>query len=337
MALSRRSVLRNLGAISAVQTLNPLSHCFGFESAIPGTGPSPDSVLVLFEGPWLISDVKSGPHKGHLMALCVGDPHVCQMGLWNSTSTADNPPLVSPIDPELEGLSLANDAVFTATRMPAKVNHCAAVFDKTFNQPNPDAPPTDSFVYIRNKKIKPKKLPGDRIIYTPVPDAVYVAGQVPYWPVTDNTADKLVENPSQARMYITVILEYKATKAHPTTLSLSDGSGTHFAVTSSHKRKHLIFRLVPGISTMGADQDHIKTAFADLVQRLIPTTPDAIGVIPGSLQVVVGPNAAGLSPNELGIAKQDIIPSVQPSKPGMPRPMYVDYPSCQGGGLVNVG
>jgi len=335
MALSRRSVLRNLGAISAVQTFAPLNHCFGSQSAISETGPSPDSVLVLFEGPWLISDVKTGPHKGDLMAICVGDPHACQMGLWNSTSKADNPPLLSPLDPELEAASLANDAVFRATRMPAKLNSCTTVFDKTFHQPNPDAPPTDSFVYIRKKKLEPKKMAGDRVIYIPVPDSVHVAGQVPFWPVTDNTPEKLVENPSAARMYITVILEYKATKARPTALSFSDDSGSRFEVKSSHARRHLIFRLVPGSSTMANDADHIKAAFGDLVQRLLPATPNAIAVTPGSLQVVIGPSAAGLSANELGIAKEDIVASVQAPKPGGIRPMFLDFPSCQGGGLVN--
>ena len=336
MALSRRSVLRNLGAISAVQTLTPLNKCFGLQATAPDSGPSPDSVLVLFEGPWLISDVKAGPHKGHLMALCVGDPHVCQMGLWNSTSTDANPPLVSPIDPSLEAVLLGNDAVFAATRTPAKLNSSLAVFDETFNKPNPQAPPTDSFVYIRKKNVAPKKMAGDRVIYLPVPDAVHVAGQVAYWNVADTNATPLVEKPDQAHMYITVIMEFKASKTKPTALSLSDGTGTHFEVKSTHKRKHLIFRLIPGASTttMPDDSAHVQQAFADLVQRVIPTAPTSVAVTPGSLQVVVGPGGGSLSANELGISTKDIIPEVVKVKPGTPRPMFADFPSCSGGGMI---
>lgn len=335
MSLSRRSVLRNLGALSAVQTLNPLSKCFGLQSVISEIGPKPDSILVMFEGPWLISDVKSGRHKGHLMALCVGDPHVCQMGLWDSTSKAENPPLVSPVDPQLEAVLLGDDAVFTATRTPAKLNSCSEVFDETFRRPNPHAPPTDSFVYIRKKKLTPKKLPGDRVIYIPVPDSVHVAGQIPYWSVNDTSREPLVEKPDKARMYITVILEYKASKAHPTTLALTDGSGTHFEVKSSHKKKHLIFRLTPGTAHGGDDSAHVKGAFDDLVKRLLPESPTALSVVPGSLKVVVGPSAAGLSPTELGIDPKDVIPSVPPPNSGGLAPRNADFPNCQGGGMIN--
>lgn len=335
MALSRRSVLRNLGAISAIQTLTPLNKCFGFQSDPSKSAPASDSVLVLFEGPWLLSDVKSGPHKGKLMALCVGDTHVCQMGLWDTTSTSTNPPLKSPVDPELEAALLAENAVFHATRTPAKQNECRKVFDAAFSEPNRDAPPTDAFVYVRDKKLEPKKLPGDRIIYLPVPDAIHVSGQLPFWTVTESGKEPLVYKPEIARMYISVILEYKASKEHATELSFSDASGTHFEVSSKHKRKELIFRLSPRQATMGNDSMHVQQAFADLVKRLLPNAPDSISVMPGPLKVVVGPNPLGLSVDQLGIDPKDVIANVPPPNPGALRPQSADFPSCSGGGMFN--
>jgi len=338
MSLSRRSVLRNLGVLSAVPTLSSLNKCFALQSGASGAGPGSDSVLVLFEGPWLVSDVKSGEHKGDLMALSLPDPHVCQMGLWDSTSKDANPPLVNPVDSKLECASLANDAVFTGTRItPHKMGSSTDVFDVTYHRPNPLAPPTDSFVYIRKKQVEPRKMPGDRVIYLPVPDATYVAGQIPHWTVNDTSSEKLVEDPATARMYITVIFEYKATKASPTSISLTDGSGTHFEVKSTNTRKHLIFRLTPGVGMTGDDQAHVQAAFAALVQRAVPNAPTSISVTPGALSVVVGPNANGLSADELGIDPTDVIPDALPPKPGTIAPRNLDFPSCQGGGMVISG
>jgi len=333
MAQSRRSVLQNIGALSAVQTLGPLHKIFALQSTPSKTAS--DSVLVLFEGPWLLSDVKSGPHKGQLMALSVSDTHTCQMGLWNITANSSNPPLKSPVDPELEAALLGENAVFHATRTPAKQNACRGVFDTAFNEPNPDAPPTNSFVFIRDRELEPKKVPGDRVIYLPVPDAMYVAGQLPYWNVTETGKVPLVVKSEIARMYISVILEYKATKEHPTTLSFSDESGTHFEVSSTHQRKQLIFRLSPRQTTMGNDSMHVQQAFADLVKRLLPNAPDSISVKPGALKVVVGPNPLGLTVEQLGIDPKDVIPNVPPPNPGGLRPQSMDFPSCTGGGLLN--
>lgn len=334
MLISRRAALRSFAAFSALRTTNLTSWAHAL--ALAGTGPSPSSILVLVEGPWLITQQTTGI----LQAISLPDPHQCQLGLWDPTQKT----IVSPYDPNQPGPYLPGGTAVSATLKSANPRPDAvATFDVPFKRA--DIGGADNFVYIRNKPLKGAAAAGDRTLTLPVPDNVYVAGRALNGVVIDASIPPVIENPGTAKLFISLVFEYTQDAQKATALTVNDGSGGTFTL---HSGGQLVLQMqTPGGAT--PDCTHVSHAFDQVVSRIGAGSPPPLSIhFPDQcpeVNVQLGINAQGLSAEELGLHL-----STSRSHPTPPKKhqspihhansfldsglMYQKEPSCAGGAIV---
>jgi len=298
MSVTRRSILRTLAALSAVQTVPGLRSGLAFAAS----SPNPDSVFVAFEGPWII-DAQAG--EGKVRATTLGalsnDIHFCEAGLVDTETHR----LRHPSDASLPPLVLKSGAAWTVQAGTGKTatRNALAVFDDAFAR--------EPFVYIRDKGMKLNPRAEDRLVTLPVPDRVYASQPLSHSTVVD--PEHLVEytaaSPNPPQPHQIVVFEYRNAP-----LSLLPGTDS-LPLTAGQR---LVFRVEHSPDTV-AESVHIQNAFTSLAARVGAGSR----TLPLSLKVSDDANPYHAATYQPGQARLELV--------------VVDLWDCCGGGIVIIG
>jgi hypothetical protein len=308
MSLTRRSVLRNLGALSAVRPLSAIGSalvlgCKEAPKPAPAAPPAPvtSTIRILFEGPWLFSRGKNNT----LNVTATGDPnHVCNYGLWDNQGSKILKPATMPVAIKWFAEPIPNSPSFNA------VYRKAAIEAKTvFLEPE-----------ILKGRIVIERRPNDRIVTLPMPDHIYFAGRLSTAKVTYKGAD-LGTAPS-----VTTILEYDRPGPSPT-IAIKNGDTP---IIDAIPANDLVFQMYhKGMSTT-PDVKHIEDAFKDLMSMVKDEHKKPYAVTLAVQNDCFDPYTG---PGKFTDAELNIKPCPAPTPPGGLHPEVADFSNCAGGGL----
>jgi len=340
MTVTRRTIIRNLAALSAL----PLAAEFGkglafaMGGSTPPTLPDPTSIFVMFEGPWIIDQFKTGTLRATSFDKTINEgatgtaSHLCAVGFSESNGNLVYP-AGSTTASTLTLPAPGNWVISPKSALQSQTNTLVELFDAQFNDPN-----NNVFAYIRKQNMTVNPWANDRTVLFPTPDKVYVGGRlVPgllsgaqgVAGITDNSSVLATSGSDSPMPYVTVIFEYKG--PNPTSLSLSTGS-TNISLVSG---QHFIFRMRhqhANLPTPSEDAQHIEDAFATLLQRVGGTGNKSLP----TLNVANGNYVENSYPDNFTDAEMGL--GMAPMSRLHPRsgrkPFYDTYSNCCGGGIV---
>ena len=189
-------------------------------------------------------------------------------------------------------------------------------------------------VYLKRENLTVKPNPGDRTVLLPIPDRVYLGGQLKDAIVADNSG--VLQSPSQARSYVATIFEYRHDPDQSNKMTVSTSDGNTFDLQS----QHLVFRMRFPPDRL-ADTEHIEHAFSSLAARIKGGQSDLdISINARSTKIVGGNDTGGISAAEMGI--EPGVMSETHSHTNQHATSFlggftIDFPSCQGGGIIIMG
>lgn len=359
MPVSRRSVLRNLGALSAAQTIPLAATSFlaGCKSKQPAaqpkleaeqlklaaaapklTSPATDSIYLLFEGPWLFTNIPNQTGKetaGQMVVRAILGDHLLQVGRWDGTQITDENGNPNPLSPRVREQWNGNHADPNAP-----LQSFADVFNSGFKADTQyPAPFLTGFTV-------PADPTQDVAFSLPVPNVVMVGGRL-------TTSTIVWRKSARFSLYTTTILKYTPNKASLPVLTLSNGT-TSFTLktvqdttaTSPQQKQHFLFRLThPTSETTAQDVAHIKMMFSTMSSRLSPPPADLLYDISSTDFQVPDPGSVdGISIDELGVKADDQAKAALRAAERLPKSASADikqhrlnmgYSNCAGGGMAD--
>jgi hypothetical protein len=315
MPITRRSLLQTLGALPAAWSFN----AFAQEIEEKKTGcsvkkPSPTSIFVLFEGPWLIFPSRD---DGWLTAVTIGTAldddvagfkHSCAVETWFCNTRLSETELPAGHQWTMTGAGF-DDA-----------NSFGDVMTKAFDGCK------NNGAWISKQSPIATCHPGDRSVVLPVPTHIHIAGFLKNATVDgDGYLEKSGVNP-----HIVTILEYVPT-GNPlhTFLSLvRSNSCEGYKFTSG---AHLIFRLQH--SGEMDEVTHIKAAFAHLQGHVSSGSHIAFNMKSGSDTGYLTGDNYGFTPLEMGLDPKHC-EHVPVDKLPNDCPRQNNFANCCGGGII---
>ena len=265
--------------------------------------PSPHSIYVLFEGPWLIFE--SGPGYPTLTAVTLGDAldnasreflHTCAVQTWHR-------------DRQLSETQLPVGEQWTIwARNYKQPDTCGDVFDTAYKGQNFAWIPTGctSEVHV-----------GDRSVVLPLPTCIHAAGILKNAQATGDILEG-----HGARPHVVTILEYAPDPKDGSKLSLSLHKGSCYEDYEFSPGAHLIFRLRHRGNV--DELQHVSDAFEYLKGHLSEASSINFEICtdtsydPG--------DSSGFTDAELGLGM---------SRQMEPRGLHNDtFANCCGGGIV---
>jgi len=305
MSLTRRSVLRNLGALSAARPLYAIGTTLVLgckEAPKPAPAPPPTPVMskirIMLEGPWLFSHSENT----RLVATTLGDAsHSCRYGFWDNPSNSILKPGTMSASTKWEADSIEGSPTFQKVYKPAALAAKSVFFDSE----------------ILKGSIVINRKPTDRIISLPMPDQVQFAGRMSTATVTYKGAT-LGTAP-----YVATILTYNRPGSSPTIPIKSAGT----TIISANPANDLVFQMYHNAAATPSDVQHINSAFADLISQVQNEHKKPYAVILTVKNDCLDPSSdtAKTTDAELGI-----MPCPAPQT-GVIRPQIADFSSCAGG------
>jgi len=303
MPITRRTVLRNLGTLTAASAL-PIIGC--------KTAPAPHadgSIRVIFAGPWMINGDKSGT----LFATTdISSYHSCVCEKWINGSPAATGTFTPP--------TIAQADRWHGTFTPAQTSSSfKAVKDAFINNNAP---------YFGKHPVAP--LPKDLHFTLPAPDAAYLGGRLMDGYISDE-AGKLVPGKMP---YVATILHYHQNAGQqPFSLSLADPAQHGNTTITANSGEDLIFHVVHDPADPQPEGAHIPNMFANILTR--------IGAPKWQLHLndpsfVANQNPDGVTDKELELGEPTgthlAMISAEVNSRGFYRPIFSALANCAGGG-----
>ena len=324
MSITRRSILRNIGALTAVQTLPAAagSLLIGCKSqpAPAAAVLAPQMMRVIFEGPWIFSHAP-GDRTTLIARAEVIDPHISVCGKW--------------VNGVLSQTGIAQPGPsgrWNGTFSPAQATSNFDVLK--------DAYTAAKAVIMKSFSLDDKTYPTDFSISLPMPNKVFLGGGLVEASIKDPNG--LV--PAGAIPMTDTILHYDQNSGTtPFVLTIGDASN-QFPVNASDD---LIFRIMHNNKKdCTPDSVHIPRTFGHQCLRLIDgnkKNPNLSLTLP---HATFTPNQLpdGLTDLELGLGMDSVPCSPAPVLKGKvapaqaPADLHVasgDWSSCSGGGIAS--
>jgi hypothetical protein len=323
MTITRRSILRNLGALTAVRSLPVAagSLLIGCKStpAPPTAVLAPQMLRVIFEGPWVFSHPANDTTT--LLARAeVTNPHIASCGKWlNNALSINGIPQPAP------------SARWTGTFTPPQATSDYAILKAAFA--------AAKAVLVPNFTIDDATYSTDFSIRLPMPNKVFLGGGL----IDSSIADPNGLLPAGAIPSTDTILHYDQNAgATPFVLTIGGGSSP-LPVNASDD---LIFRILHNYKTdCTPDSVHIPLAFDHQRMRLIDSSSKhpnlVLKLTDGNFVPNQSPDGIGDPELGLGMSPLPCIPAkaTKPAQPEVPAksgviPLDTDYASCAGGGMA---
>ncbi len=306
MPLTRRSILRNLGAISAARPLSAIGTalvlgCKEAPKPAPVVTPEPviSKIRIMLEGPWLFSHSEDT----RLVATSLGDAsHSCRYGLWDIPSNSILKPETMPASTKWEAASIEGSPTFQKVYKPAALAAKSVYLDPE----------------ILKGAIVIDRKPTDRVLSLPMPDQIQFAGRlltatVTYKGATLGTAP-----------FVATILTYNR-PGGPATIPIKSGDTTIITATPAND---LVFQMYHSGADPMTDVQHIEAAFANLMSQVQNDHKKSYAVALTVKNDCPNPSSIDKATDaELGIK-----PCPAPQTGGF-HAMDSDVSSCAGGGL----
>jgi len=308
MPITRRTVLRNLGTLTAASAL-PIIGC---KSTAPvGPPPPPGSLRVIFAGPWIVT----GDKEGNIIATTdIAKPHSCICEKWvNGTLVGTfNPPPITQADR----------------------------WRGTFNPPQTSAgfdPVRKAFVennapFVKNAIVIPD--PRDLHFTLPGPDTAYLGGRLMDGYISDE-AGKLLPG---IMPYVATILHYHQNAGQQLfSLTLADkinhGDGNQPLTVNSGE--DLVFHIVhDGGLDPTPEATHVPRMFSHILTRFSTAPKWKLNLADAAY--VANQNPDGVTDNELDLTEPTgmhlTTVSAEMDFRGIFRPIVATYANCSGGG-----
>jgi hypothetical protein len=304
MSITRRSLLHTLGALPVAFSLNS-AQAAGLQGR---DTPSPKSIFVIFEGPWLI--YQSDPIDKTLIALSAGitmPMHSCGVQTWH------------------QGEQLSEIPFFAGAAWNISASHYnpATDFKTLFSDPYGRGRSGDKFVWVtgtgRDAAGTPMVTgqPGDRTVVLPLPSRAYVGGLLKTAKASGTSPGILKDDGVQP--HVVTIFEYvPQDQVNKVEVSLKMGDpGRTIAFMPD---AHMVFRMSHS-NSCGDEVKHVQETFQFLTSH--------ISIGQSSIQLDIqdtsyrsGSNTDGIGEAEMGLkfthdcSRQDT------------------FANCAGGGMI---
>ena len=352
MSMTRRTLIRNLTALSALPLVSGLDGPAAF--AVSGFGfqketaaPDPNSIFVLFEGPWIIHQPDSSMKTikastfGHLdepWPSQFGSVHSCPVGLgtcgeYSLSNPQDGNSMQLPLELGVGGkwsVIAPGDSPGSTGGYSTAPKSLAGLFGGLYGE---FSNKLDPFVYITNSGMAVAQDHDDRTVTLPTPARVWIGGALTKYSVTGSNltpASSSTKPPSRVTPYFVVFLEYQTDgNGNAPDLRLNPTGHAAIKLQGGNSRKtHLIFRMTHS-DTMQLDQ-HVHAAHNSLRRRIGNWGGDGTGLdltLTSSttpLPTTQGNNFDGFDVQEMGMMGS--MPKGERAGPG--------YADCCGGGII---
>jgi hypothetical protein len=306
MSITRRSLLHMLGVLPVAYSLKSGAQASGMQA---GAHPSPKSIFVIFEGPWLIyqSDRPGKP----LIAISAGTTmpmHSCGFQTWNDAKQVSETAFPAGVEWNISALSY----------------NPPTSFEKVFSDSYGRYRGGDKFVWVTGtgrEGAGPPVVtgqPGDRTVVLPLPSHVYVGGFLTTAKVSGSSSGILKDDGVEVQPHVVTIFEYAA-PVHKT-VSVSLKMGDLGQTTTFMPNAHLVFRMRHSDSC-GDEVKHVKEVFKFLTSH-ISLGQSSILFDLSDTSYRHGSNTDGIGDDEMGLkfthdcSKQDT------------------FANCAGGGMI---
>jgi hypothetical protein len=332
MSMTRRTLVRNLTALSALPLVSGLNRRTlaavrrDSNPNCPSNAPTSNSIFVLFQGPWIIDqpdlNVLRATTVGHLEApwssihhCPVGLGNICSSSLDNFTDSTRGNHMALPLD-------LGPGEQWPITQSVSYIPPPGSI-TQLFDGPYA----ADPFVYIKGSNMTVMQQSDDRTVTLPMPDAAYVGGYLNSCTVSGSTiAPSGSAQPTSNYPYTVVIFEYRTKSGNAPALTLNPGGRPPILLSGGTPNTHLVFRMIH--SDQMTDRQHVHAAHESLRRRIRNWAGDSamldltLSIDPKAvITSTPGKYTANFDPYEMGLA-----PST--SKAG------TSYGDCCGGGIV---
>jgi len=314
MPLTRRSLLRSLGALAPAWYLRDLPAA----AQCTTNPPSPNSAFVLLEGPWLIFP----KDQNNLMALSVGGSmdtacvkHFCILQTWNC----------GIIHPRADGALGPGDSL-TVT-----ANSTPGVFSTVFGNAFCNFPfiwaATDSTGKIKGQ---------ERFLTLQVPNVIHIAGLLKNTNLSGSGYKAPCQQGQTVFPHVTTILQYDPPAAGGNVSVTVNGAITKTLGAADQ----LVVTMFHSAPTGDSDLPHMQDSFAFLRNHL---TGDGAGIQVTYKDATYNQgDSDGFSTDELGLEPQGerlikFLRRIDPRLPKVVCPNGNSYSNCCGGGLVSGG
>jgi hypothetical protein len=305
MPITRRSLLQTLGALPAAWCFRTLPAVGQTPKPCPTTpAPSPNSIFVLIEGPWLIFPNPSKNSNANTMtALTVGYSldhpgtgpfrHECVFQRWNNGHPQGGP---VPIDPD-------HPWTITSSATPARF---ADVISDAWNK-------SDGFVWAYQENSLQTQT-GDRSLSLQVPTRIHIAGIQRDATVS---GQELFDQP--VKPHVVTILQYDPPASGKLSLTVSGGIQQIF-----NPGDQLVFRMrhLPKDQNVNAELQHVHDSFDFIRKRL--SNGNTIRLQITDTDYYCG-DSDGFSDEEMGLHRLD------------ERHAVAEYSNCCGGSIIGGG
>jgi hypothetical protein len=261
------------------------------------TSPDPNSIYLLFEGPWLFSNVPGSNGKetpGVMQATAILDEHILLAGRWNGTQIADDNGNQPPLSPKAGEKWTGTLADMSA---PAQLftDVVGAGFGENSQSPAP---------YMTGFTVNPV-LSTDIAIKLPVPNYVMVGGLL-------NQSNIALSGVSKYRLYASTIFKYTANNGTLPILTLTNGTASfelraaNDSDSKPQKKQHFIFGLHPTTCMTPTEESaHVTKVFGWILSRLSPAPSNVQYAISGTKFDDPDPSTVdGISNVELGLGSR---------------------------------
>jgi hypothetical protein len=348
MSITRRTLVRNLTTLSALPLVSGLDSpalaamLRGSAATCASPTPTPNSIFVLFQGPWIID--QPDPSASTLRATTIGRLdalwpaiHHCPVGLGNICSSSlgnfsDGNSMALPLE---LGLGELWSIVPSGSYTPPSTS-ITTLFDSPYNAKDP-------FVYIKDSNMTVTPHSHDRTVTLPIPDAAYVGGFLGKCKVSGDTiaVQSGGTQPAYNNPYAVHIFEYQTKSGTPPALTLNPEGRAPINLSGSTPNTHLVFRMIH--SDQMTTRQHVRAAHDSLRRRIRNSAGDGamldlkLAFDPGEITATQGSNTAYFDPLEMGLTPVLGHAGTTGNESGRTSSHVIvgtSYGDCCGGGMV---
>jgi hypothetical protein len=272
MTLSRRTILKNLGAASALFGSKSTLSAAAAPPAKAKASTAPPFLRILFEGPWLFCP--GGKNMLRAIAPLADGMHQCMCGKWSASGGA-----IQPISPAPAQAQSWTAPFISGAPLNAFDDKIIAGFSAM------------GAAYVTGTGLKSKPQANDLTFVLPVPDEVHVGGHLYDGTLTGSTG-RMNNMP-----FTTTVLRYNHLPASTPALVVTDGT-QQIALSAGDD---LIVRLYTKQCFVApADAQHVVATFNALLTRVSPAPTLTLAL--NSTNVILNAMPDKITDPELGVA-----------------------------------